>query len=222
MRAPDRCGSRRRSGMSFIELMLAITITAICSISLYGSFFVSREQAVRLDVNIAGRLLAHSVLDQALDRFYIEDSRFFSLDTPPSKIHGRIERGEWKQPFLDLACPRTPVMREGSGSNPYFDPMNGPALPLAIDDEAERRFWMDFSYQVDVDFNYNTSSETKSHPLDSDGDGEGEVDLGRVRVTVFHESVGNDRLVCSFTSLVSIRDKTPGVGVLSDMKDGAL
>jgi hypothetical protein len=208
--------------MTFLEVMMALTITAICTLSLYGSFFVSREQAVRLDVTIAGRLLAHSILDQALDRFYVEDSRFFSLDTPPSKIHARIEQNEWKQPFLELACPRTPVITEAGRNNPYFDPMHGPAMPLAIDDEADRRFWMDFSYQVEVDFNYHTTSEVKALPLDSDGDGQGEVDLGRVRVTVFHESVTENRLVCSFTSLVSIRDKTPGVGVLSDMKEGAL
>lgn len=209
MRAP------RPHGLSLLELLLALSITCICTVSIYDSVMTTSKHAVQLDVTIAGRMLAHSILDQALDRFYVEDSRFFTLDTPPAKLHQAISRGEWKKPFLDLACPKTPVIARDQQASPYFHPQTGPALPLEVDDAEERRFWRSFSYQVEVDFKYDRVTVGENVPLDSDGDGQGEVDLGRVKVSVFHESHGREITVCTFSSLVSIRDKTPGLGVLS-------
>jgi len=200
--------------MSLVEILLAIVIAALASVSIFRTLKVSRDQYMQVDILVTGDLLAQSVMEQAIHAFDLEDSRFFTLSSQPTEIKQGIAEKRWQEPFLQLTQAKTPIITAVGVPNPYFDPTFGPALPLTAGDGAVQRFLKDFSYQVDVSFDRITNPGDTPAPLDSDGDGKPDVDAARLVVTIFHEPGGErnaDPIVAQHSTFLGVPDKVPGV-----------
>ncbi|MBI4861025.1 MAG: type II secretion system protein [Candidatus Riflebacteria bacterium] len=213
--------SRRRPrtrwvGLSLLELLIAVAIVIVALASIFDTLRQNRSTYLRLDALVVGRLLAESIMDQAVHRFQIEDERFFDLSSTPVQIAAAARRGDWKRPFLALARSKTPVLTPPGRSNPYFDPTTGPVLPS---DPGELRFFQGFAYEVTVSFDRSKDEEGPTTSIDSDGDSRGETDMARIVVEVFYRSADGppiERSVCRLSTFVVVRDKAPGVQPLSE------
>lgn len=206
-------------GFTVLELLVALAVLTIGLVTIFGTLAATKDQVLRTDVLITGRLLAQCILDGAQHRFHVGDARFFRLDTPPDEVFQRALEGAWRQPFLALRQARTGVMTPSGQGNPYFD-ATGPRLPSGPEAVAEMRFWEEFSYEVRVDFDVVLTAGSGAVPLDSDGDGKHEIDMARLEVEVFHgtrDASVPDRSVCTVTTLLVAQDKTPGTSVLSTL-----
>lgn len=213
MSRPDR--QFAPPGFSLVELLAALAVLTIGLVSIFLALSSSRGQLMRLDVQVIGRLLAQSILEQAVHRFEIRDARYFDVNTPPGVIVTRAGNGGWKPPFEALASPRTRVLPSAGAGNPYFS-ADGPVWPTPMD-ESERRFYERFSYEVRVSYETTPVAGGAAVPLDADADGRGETDLARIEVEVFAmplEGPQQEQSVCNLTTLVAAGDSTPGAASL--------
>ena len=207
-----------RHGVSLVEVLLAAAILATAAGSIFFTLSSARGQLVRQDVALVGRLLASSVIEQAVHRLSVSDTRYFQLQTPIDEISQRAAQGRWKTAFLALAQPRTPVLSPPGAANPYFTGPAAPALPVPFDPD-ERRFYERFSYELRTTFDLVRQTGTAPVALDANGDGKPERDLAHLEVEVYFqpfEAGETLRSACKLNTLVVSQDKTPGAAALSE------
>jgi type II secretory pathway pseudopilin PulG len=206
------------NGISFVELLVALAILVVGLTVTFGSLAAGKDQIVRLDAVVTGRILAQSILDQALHRFNNSDSRHFDLNTSPSQMLITTVRGDWKKAFLSLSQSHTPVLTPPGVNNPYFDSASGPPRPAGLDASGEKGFWSGFAYEVRVSFDVVNKLGDPAVPIDADGDGKAEVDLARLEAEVYFQSAdgpASERSVCKLSTLVHVPDKAPGISAYS-------
>jgi type II secretory pathway pseudopilin PulG len=192
-----------RRGFSLLEILVAFAILVLGALTLFGVLAEVREQQVRADVTITGRMLASSILDHARHRWNRLDRRFFRLTDTPQEMVTALAADRWRKPFLALAQPRARIIGSPGDTGAYFDPVTGPPLPGT----TEWEFFEPFSYEVRVGFEVVLTAGTAPVVLSATSDGHGATDLAQVEVEVFYSDVS----VCRLVTLMGAPDTPLGL-----------
>lgn len=209
--------TRSGSGAAFtlVELCIAFMIFVTGLVSIGMALWGIRDQYIRADLDLVGRLVAESILEQVHERWSVEDGRYFDLSSSPQEIATGALGGAWRRPFETLCVTRTPLITPAGVPNPYFEPSGGPLLPSTRDRSAADFPWEDLSYEVRVSFEIERVSGTPATPLDADGDGEPERDVGLIEVLVFLEKEGEEpRAICQLSSILAMGEKMAGADTI--------
>jgi hypothetical protein len=202
-----------------VEVLVASAILAMSLTAIFAGLSGARDQIMRSDVLLTGRLLAMSSMEAVRHRLHVNDRRFYRLDTEPAELGRLVASEEWQRPFLTLQQSRARVLAPaGERSGWVFDPETGPVLPKALLEGKERAFFENFTYEVRVAFDVTVKPGETPAPIDADGDKRGEIDLARVEVEVYWEPVGRPDEARSITRLVSLAvspDKSPGLELIA-------
>lgn len=224
LRTPDRrlVGRRpdRLPGFSLVEVLMGFAILALSVSPILWTLIEARAQHQRIDVSITASWLARSILDQSLHRLHTGDTRFFKLDTSPTRLLSSILEDDWQRPFLALARSKTKVLPKPGAPNSLFDPTGNLKLLFEPDAAQERRFWEGFSYEIKVTFTMAHELGEAPIRIDSDGDGKGEIDMARIQVEIFFDPLDGstpERSISRLSTFVTAADKMPGVGAMADL-----
>lgn len=196
---------------SLLELVLALVILVTSMVTLSRALWGIRDQYSRTDLDLIGRLVAESILEQVHERWSTQDSRYFTLSGGRAAQTAGALTGRWRAPFESMAAPRTRLVTPPGEANPYFDPDNGPLVPREPGGSSADFPWEDLAYEVSIRFDVETVPGSPRAPLDADGDGEPERDLAQVEVLVHLEGLpGEERTLCRLTSILTSRETAPG------------
>lgn len=203
--------ARIRRAFSLLELVLALVILVTSMVTLSRALWGIRDQYVRTDLDLVGRLVAESILEQVHERWSSGDSRYYTLAGGRAAQTAGALTGRWREPFESMAAPRTRLITPPGEANLYLDPAAGPLVPREPGGSTADFPWEDLSYEVSVRFDVETVPGSPRAPIDADGDGEPERDLAQVEVLVHLEGPdGTTRTLCRLTSMLTSRETAPG------------
>lgn len=173
----------RRTGLSLLEILLALVILMIGLYPLVETFrggfaavAMSREHGQAL-------LLADSVMEEVRARITYSLGRYYGLADSGAVVRQRASAGAWKSVFTPLAEERRRVVSQNRSEvstyfRSLFDTGAGPQPVQAALDPIAARELAAFTTQVQVRFDVDGAA------IDSDGDGRAETDMCEVAVTI--------------------------------------
>lgn len=187
---------RNRTGMTILEIVLAIVILAAVIVPVANTFSTFRTGFKKINRYNMALGLASSVLDHIYCRMYDTDIRLTpSLASDTEKV-AAADSGEVVQEFFDgfIETGSKVTSEESTPISSYFVRINDLTKNgvFGITKENDPDLYMQLKdYACSVDVFYSLPYDV----LDSDVDGVPEVDMAEIRVTVSWDDDGRSRSV---------------------------